>query len=432
MTMRVLLVSANTEQVNMPTLPVGLWGVAAAARGAGHEVVVLDAMHEADPEAAVARAAGDLRPDVIGVSVRNIDDQRRLGPTFFLDRLRRLVAACRAASPAPIVLGGAGYSIFPVAALDDLGADYGIQGEGEVAMPALLRALESGDGLERVPGLFTRARDRGALGPRVFVHDLDELPWPDEACLASLEARAPDPARPLWVPIQTRRGCPLRCAYCSTEAIEGARVRARSVGAMVDWLARHPALAAYPLYFVDNNFNLPRDYAAALCRGLVERGLRLSWRCIFNPSRADEELLSLMAAAGCREVSLGIEAGTAETIAALHKPFHLDQVRRAAALLRHAGIRTMGFLLLGGPGETRATVEASLAFVDELGLDAVKVTAGIRLYPATPLARRALDEGVIDAADSLLRPRFYLAPGLEPWLDEALARWAASHPGWVV
>jgi radical SAM superfamily enzyme YgiQ (UPF0313 family) len=72
----------------------------------------------------------------------------------------------------------------------------------------------------------------------------------------------------------------------------------------------------------------------------------------------------------------------------------------------------MGFLLLGGPGETRETVEESLAFADSLRLEALKTTVGIRIYPGTPLARRAVQDGMISPEDDLLQPRFYLTPGL--------------------
>jgi hypothetical protein len=86
----------------------------------------------------------------------------------------------------------------------------------------------------------------------------------------------------------------------------------------------------------------------------------------------------------------------------------------------------MGFLLLGGPGETRETVEESLAFAASLNLEALRITVGIRIYPGTPLARRALEEGIISAADDLLFPRFYLASGLEPWIHQRVAAHAGT------
>ena len=96
-------------------------------------------------------------------------------------------------------------------------------------------------------------------------------------------------------------------------------------------------------------------------------------------------------------------------------------------MLAEFGIRRMGFLLLGGPGETRASVEESLFFADSLNLDALKLTLGIRIYPQTDLARQAVDEGLIALDDPLLLPRFYLVEELQPWLRETVVRWAKSR-----
>ena len=122
----------------MPTLPIGLGCVAAAAQAAGHEVTLLDLMYRADVEAAIVSAVEETTPDVIGMSIRNIDDQCMDAPRFLLGQSKKAVSVCRKISAAPVVLGGAGYSIFPESALAYLGADMGIHGEGEEAFVALL------------------------------------------------------------------------------------------------------------------------------------------------------------------------------------------------------------------------------------------------------------------------------------------------------
>jgi len=115
----------------------------------------------------------------------------------------------------------------------------------------------------------------------------------------------------------------------------------------------------------------------------------------------------------------------------MNKKFDLRTVRRTSRLLDKYGIRQTGFLLLGGPGETRSSVAESLAFADALPLDAVKPSAGIRIYPHTPLARLSVAEGVIAPDDDLLYPRFYLAEGLEGWLDETVETWMSGRPHWI-
>jgi hypothetical protein len=88
----------------------------------------------------------------------------------------------------------------------------------------------------------------------------------------------------------------------------------------------------------------------------------------------------------------------------------------------------MGFLLLGGPGETLETVAESLAFADSLELEMLKITMGIRIYPGTELEKTAREEGRIAEGDDLLQPRFYLARGLEEGLAPTVHAWMAKRP----
>jgi radical SAM superfamily enzyme YgiQ (UPF0313 family) len=220
------------------------------------------------------------------------------------------------------------------------------------------------------------------------------------------------------VPVQSRRGCPNDCSYCSTARIQGRQIRASSPARVVEQIARAAGAGLDRFYFVDNSFNIPEAHALELCRLLADLPRRVSWRCILYPQGVKEELVRAMAAAGCVEVALGFESGSPRILRELNKRFTPGEVARLAGLLADHGIRRIGFLLLGGPGETRESVEQSLAFADALDLDGLRTTVGIRIYPGTPLARRALQEGVIAPDDELLHPRFYLARGLEPWINQ--------------
>jgi radical SAM superfamily enzyme YgiQ (UPF0313 family) len=139
-----------------------------------------------------------------------------------------------------------------------------------------------------------------------------------------------------------------------------------------------------------------------------------------------------MAAAGCKEVSLGFESGSPEILHVMNKRFDPDNVRQARELFARHNIAVMGFLLLGGPLETKKTAEESLAFAESLNLDLLKVSVGIRIYPETALARSAVEDGIITADDNLLLPRFYMVPGLEDWLRETVQARAAGRPNWLV
>jgi len=414
--MRVLLISANTERINMPTLPLGVALVAAATRQAGHEVRLLDLRAGGDAGAAIGRAVMDFSPQVIGISVRNIDDQNMACPRFLLDGAREVVAACRAATAAPVVLGGAGYSIFPEAALRYLGADMGVCGEGEEVFAAILDRLGEGQNPAGLPGVYLAEGQVPA--ERHYVEDLDRLPLAGEEMWGTADRGEAD----LWLPVQTRRGCALDCAYCSTPQIEGRRLRCRSP----ELVARHVRAAAEAgfrrFYFVDNTFNLPPDYGLRLCRSLAAMAAKVQWRAIVYPHAVPEELLRAMAEAGCVEVSLGFESGSPAVLRAMNKRFAPEEVRAISRSLKAHGIRRLGFLLLGGPGETPQSVAESLTFAESLRLDALNVSVGIRIYPHTPLAWIAVEEGLVAAGDDLLRPRFYVRPGLDAPIRESLAR----------
>jgi len=426
--MRVLLVSANTETINMPVLPLGLACVDEAARSAGHDVKLVDLMDQKDTRMVLKDAIDGFQPDIIGISVRNIDDQCMENPGFFLDSVKDFVNDCRSLADAPVVLGGAGYSIFPESALAYLGADMGIQGEGEIAFINLLERLSQKADLSGIPGLYLS--DQGIQGNVQFTKDLNGCPLP----LPSSHQWTLSPSRnqELWLPFQTRRGCPLNCSYCSTATIEGKIMRKHSPTRVVDAISQHVEAGFDQFFFVDNTFNLPLSYAKALCDRLVKARLNISWRCILYPWRVDEELVEKMSEAGCKEVSLGFESGSEKILQAMNKKFQLEEVRRTSGRLKRFGIRQMGFLLLGGPGENRRTVEESLAFADSLDLEAMKITMGIRIYPYTDLARTAIKERTIAPDDDLLFPKFYMAPGLDEWLRSTVNTWMDGRPHWLL
>ncbi|PKH44925.1 B12-binding domain-containing radical SAM protein, partial [Dehalococcoides mccartyi] len=234
-----------------PTLPIGLGCVAAAVAAAGHAVDFLDLMGAADWQARLRTALAESAPALIGISIRNIDDQFSQTPRFLLETARDVVAFCRANSRAPIVLGGAGYSIFPESTLEYTGADMGIQGEGELPMVLLLERLAAAAPLGDVPGLFIKGK--GLQAPRAYGHDLDRFPLPGPELFDARSADDPN----YFLPIQTRRGCPLDCSYCSTATIEGSVIRKRSPAAVIAALRRWRAAGFFRVFFVDNIFNLP-------------------------------------------------------------------------------------------------------------------------------------------------------------------------------
>jgi len=423
--MRVLFISVNTE-ISMPTLPLGLACVATATQRAGHQVKLVDLSSKKDSSEVIRESTEAFHPDIIGLSVRNIDDQSMVDTQFLLDQVKGVVTDCRDNTEVPIILGGAGYSMYPESTLAYLEADMGIKGEGERAFPYLLDHIQHVEGISKIPGLFLPGKMMKIKNQ--FARDLDVLAFPDERLWLSSELINQD----IWIPLQTRRGCPMECSYCSTASIEGKIRRKHSPEAVVEMIGRHVKAGFNKFYFTDNTFNIPSSYAAEICHRLLALGLEISWMCILYPWDIKESLVRDMAKAGCREVSLGFESGSERILSNMNKKFTVKEVRRTSELLKKYGIRQMGFLLFGGPGETKSSVEKSLTFADSLPLDALKITVGIRIYPNTMLAKIAVDEGLISPNDDLLYPRFYLTKGLEDWLHETVKEWMNKRPHWII
>lgn len=385
----------------------------------GHEVQILDLIEVKDTLDTLTKVIHGFEPGVIGISLRNIDNQSMHSPQVFIEEATRIIEEVRRLSPAPIVLGGAGYSIFPDVLLNHSSADMGICGEGEEVFNLLLKKLELKQPLVGIPGLYVKGK---GSQERTFINDLDRLslPGPD---LLGLSAGSDT-----ILPVQTRRGCPMKCSYCSTASIEGTLIRKRSPKKVVEWITKWTREGVRQFYFVDNTFNLPVSYAHDLCSELMRASLGVTWRSIIYPFKVDERLAAAMAEAGCVEASVGFESGCEKILQNMNKRFRLADITRTCNVLHASGIRRMGFLLLGGPGETRQTVEESLAFADSLDLDALKLSIGIRIYPHTHLADQARKEGIIGSEDNLLFPIFYIAAGLKDWIEETVRAYIETRP----
>lgn len=233
--------------------------------------------------------------------------------------------------------------------------------------------------------------------------------------------------------LQTRRGCPFSCIYCTYPLLEGSRVRLRPIediivelGELVDRFG-----VSY-VYFVDDIFNYPPEFAEALCRAIVAAGIRVNWSAFINPAFMTRSLLEVMVAAGCDAVEFGTDSGSPAMLKALGKSFGVEEVRSSSRLCRELAVDFAHYILFGGPGESRETVEETFLLMDEVGPTAVIAMTGIRIYPGTPLHRRALDEGVIAPETSLLEPVFYISPEVGENLCEMVTSQALLRKNWAV
>lgn len=430
--MRVLCISLNNSRLLMLPFPLGLAEVVAAL-GPEHPFRVIDFMFEPDPRQKVRTVLEDFCPEIIALSLRNIDNQNSCFPEFYFPEVREFCHWLRTHTRAPIVLGGSGFSIFSRELLDYTGADMGIVGEGEISFKTLVDSYPNGDWTS-IPGLVWSEAGLWRENPPQRLADLEALPEPALECFNPVgyhetmgSARLPG-----VITIQSRRGCPRQCRYCTTARLEGTRVRTRAVEQVVGYMANcYQRWGLRRFYFVDNIFNHPKDYARRLCLAIKQLNLPLEWSCLINPAYPDAELFHLIREAGCDKVQVGNESGSDLVLTNLGKGFSRRQVEETLQLLEEAGLGYGCFLLMGGPGETPDTVQESVELLKSYNPFLVNLTVGIRIYPHTPLCDQALSEGVISSEDNLLWPHFYLSEAVAEWIWDYLKELTSRHPNWI-
>ena len=402
---RILLISANGYDVPYAVFPLGLAQVNAALRAAGHQTRWVDCLADAEP---IERTLEEFQPEFVGVSLRNIDDVAFRKRETFYGTLFTLCERIRQRSKAHIIVGGSGFSIFPERLLDRSGADFGIQGEGEAGLLALLSALETGADYREIPGLVFRQNGRVCCNPQ----------RPDRLDRPLLGEDRPRQlvdfylSRSLMLNVQTQRGCSFECCYCTYPLIEGKRHRRRPPELVADELEQMAACGVRYVFVVDSVFNSSPSHVFETCEAIVRRGVKMKWGCFLRPQGLTAEQMGIMARAGLAHIEFGSDSFSDTALEAYEKKLRFEDIRHSADLAASAKVDQCHFLILGGPGETPETLEETLVNSRQLRDSVVLPIVGMRVYPGTSLHRRAIAEGAITSATELLEPFHYVAAGL--------------------
>jgi radical SAM superfamily enzyme YgiQ (UPF0313 family) len=411
---QVLLVNANRVKAPLPVMPFGLCCVASATERAGHRVSVLDLCFSERPANDIARALERCRPDLVGVSVRNLDNSAGHHTRFLLAESRsEIVEPLRGQYAGPIVVGGPPVGINGRQVLEYLGVELGIRGDGELAFVELLERLAARASLADLGGLVWQRGGRLlADNPPRPVEDLDSLPPVRLGRYVDVHAYSRFAAS---LPVQSKRGCPLSCAYCTYHLLEGKVWRLRDperVAADIEQLVAETGIRRVEL--ADSVFNLPLDHAKAVLRAISRRGMDLHLHAMgLNPGAVDEELVDLMVQAGFRSVDVGAESSSDITLAGLGKSYRKEALQRTASLLRSRGLAVHWFLLVGGPGETPETLRETLDAMDQLAgeWDLVDIGVGVRVYNGSALAKTTQELGR-PSTDEFFTPRVFEPEGV--------------------
>lgn len=410
----VALVNANV--IKPAVAPLGIEHLAEACRRQGVDVEVIDLCFEPDPHRAL-RQHLQAEPELVGVSLRNTDNCYLLSSHSFIPDLQEVVSTIRSATSAPIVLGGAGFSVAPEAVLTAVGADYGIVGDGERTLPLLLEAVRGRRPPSEVPGLVWSDGEMHANAPAW--PSLEDVPLQRDSI--DIESYFRHGGQ---VGLETKRGCDRRCIYCADPLSKGRMLREHSPAAVADEVENLLGRGCDVFHICDSEFNIPQEHARAVCEELIARGLgdRIRWYGYLAPKPFSDDLAAAMRRAGCRGIDFGADSGSEEMLRTLGRDFAPEDTADAVRACRAQGIAVMLDLLVGGPGETRESARRSIDMARACDPSCVGISLGVRIYPGTGMAALIARQGPMDqnpalwghTADneSLLEPVFYLSPEL--------------------
>jgi radical SAM superfamily enzyme YgiQ (UPF0313 family) len=419
-TMKVLLISANRLNIPYPVYPLGIDLVADLISSA-HEVKTLDLLAH---KTGVKDTVQGFAPDVIGIGLRNVDNTDVTASQTFVADYRALVQELRSLSQVPVVLGGAGFSIFPEILLRELDADYGIVGEGERFL-FLLEALEKNQDPAHLTGVICRGQT-GPVPPAPLIESI----VPRRNNCFKLDSYLSFGG---MLNLQTKRGCSYECIYCTYPQIEGRRQRLIPAKQVGQEARRLQDCGAKFLFMTDATFNSNIQHNLDVAQALQDCGVSIPWSAFFSPLVVPKDYYQRLADSGCSHVEFGTESMSDKVLRAYKKPFRKKHVVTSHEQALKAGLFVAHYFLLGGPAEDLDTLSVTLGEVEKLTDTVLFFFCGMRIYPHTRLCQLACDEHQITSENDLLDPVFYQSPALAGVDMEAIVQqYAKGRISWIV
>ena len=404
--MNILLVQAYLGKTEPPVFPLGLSCLASSIKR--HNLKVFDPNVSKGPFSELIDILRDFIPDVIGISLRNIDSTNKRKVVFYYPYLKEMIDVVKAGPcrNSKIIIGGSGFSMFPEEIMkDEPRIDYGVFLEGENTFPELLENLDQPDS---VKGVFYRKNGKLVFtGPNHQVNLTNVAP-PDRRIIHI----KPYLTIPDAIGIETKRGCTLGCIYCIYGFLNGKTLRVKDPVRVVDEIeSLVKDMKVKSFTFVDSVFNLPLSHAEAVCREMIKRGLDVSWSAWFHEDHMNEEFVNLVKNAGCKKIILSPDGFSDDVLHKLGKTIRKKGILKVFDMLKGDGIEVCYNFFKNPPGQDLSTFLRLMSFCFKAKLrmkDRVHFEFNsIRIEPHTRLCEIAIEEGLIDKDDNLLYPKYY-------------------------
>ncbi|MBE0427730.1 MAG: radical SAM protein [Nitrospirae bacterium] len=407
--------------------------IAETAQNAGYKVRLLDLMFERDPLNAVQEELKRFKPDVVGFSIRNIDNNDMQSPSFYIKELLPLIDTVKYKNPANIILGGAAVSVMPEALLRYTGASFAVTGDGETVFIKLLERLSEGRSPKDLPGVSWIEEGFFKSNAQPLSTNSYHCWSPDFHRWINVKAYS---ERLTTIPLQTKLGCHFKCIYCTYRKIEGSKYRLCNPEEAVNMVIGLASRGYRHIEFVDNVFNSPYYHALSICESLAKINHSASLQSLeLNPLLIDDNLITAMERSGFSGIGITVESVSDSVLSGLGKGFTAEHVYKAAEVIKRHKIPCVWIFMMGGPNETRETIAETLHFAENSirPQDIVFFGLGIRIYPWTELESLARQEGVLSLTpENMLEPVFYLSPRVEyGWMQKRIKDSMNKHMNFI-
>jgi radical SAM superfamily enzyme YgiQ (UPF0313 family) len=420
----ILLVSANTFTVPYPVYPLGVSYLYTylKERLPGYQLEIFDFNFKTLDDFSNLLTTKSF--DIIGVSLRNVDDTNIYEQNSFLNWYKQITDRVKLLSPAKLVLGGAGFSIFPELIFEKLQPHFGIKGEGEETLLQLINCIDNKSDFSAIEGLvYKKAIGEVVTNPRTTYLNSLELSF-DTQLLDHYWNKSG------MLNIQAKRGCPYNCIYCSYPVIEGRKIRTLNTRFIIDTLKDlyFNKNITY-VFFTDSVFNISKEYNLRLAREIIDSGVKVNWGAYFSPHNLTYEELKLYKEAGLTHMEFGTESFSDQQLKNYGKHFLFDEVLEISKISSDLGIFFAHFLILGGYGETDRSLNETFENSKKIPFSINFPYIGMRIYPHTKLFDIALKEGKIKGERDLLEPIYYISDKVN--LDNIKEKALATGKKWI-
>ena len=427
--MRILLIATNRHRrlmslMNAQPAPIGLAYIAGYLDPDRHSIEVLDLMFSEDYLADTAARVREFQPDLIGISLRNLDNSSYIDPQWALPTTKEVIDKVRSLTDSPIVCGGPAFSLLPRECFSFLGPDLGIAGDGGETFAQLADCIESGETFHNLPGLVYRGADGTLVCQGPAYSNFSKPPRFDDLDMARYDQAG------FGIGIVTKLDDTFSHSMTAGQESTHWRVLKPVEDVVHEVREMKDRFGIRKVFFIDSGFNIPLPHAKALCNSLIEADLKVHWNSYLAPvpEACDDEVLNLMKQAGSALVIMKGLGGPSLEEEGLEPS--LQTLGDVCGRCDRAGIHYTISQYFGEPGETRETVETKLDFLRGINPAIANLRVGTRIRPETSIAWAALQEGLIDDESELIRPTFYVAEPVRDWIVDRLKAEAAANPRW--